>query len=167
MDFFKELKPYMADDSSLTAINVDNVLAGQLNLSDFDTVVIADDALLPGYREEGYEGSQGMADLPATSYTAADRDAVAAALRSFAEAGGNVVLTDDGLRALAWMGIVPEGAVRRGAEYAAAVAFTADAGETDTYGDPLAAGVNLPGSAENTNNRRQISEPLPTGYEID
>src|SRR5688500_3444393 len=159
MDFFKELKPYMADDSSLTAINVDNVLAGQLNLSDFDTVVIADDALLPGYREEGYEGSQGMRDLPPTNYTAADRDQIATTLRSFVEAGGNLVLTDDGLRALSWMGIVPADAVQRGLEYAAAVAFTTDGGKTQTYDDPLAQGVNMPGSAENTNNRRQVSEP--------
>ena len=167
MDFFSELKPYMADDSTLTGLNVDNVLAGQRNLSDFDTVVIADDALLPGYREEGYQGTQGMADLPETKYTAADRDKVAAALRSFVEAGGNLVLTDDGLRALEWMGLVPSGAVKRGMEYAAAVAFTTNGGTNDTYGDPLAAGVNKPGSAENTNNRKQIAEPLPTGYEID
>ena len=50
--------------------------------------------------------------------------------------------------------------------YAGAVAFTADAKETNTYEDPLSAGVRQPGSAENTNHRRQIAEPLPTGYSI-
>ena len=167
MDFFSELKPHMSSDSSLTAINVDNVLAGTRKLSDFDTVVIADDALLPGYRAEGEPApTRGLADLPPTNYSAADRDKVAAALRSFVEAGGNLVLTDDGFRALSWMGIVPNAAVRRANVYAGAVAFTADAKATNTYGDPLAKGVKQPGSAENTNNRRQIAEPLPTGYAL-
>ena len=167
MDFFSELKPYMGKGSSLSAINVDNVLSGQRNLRDFDTVVIADDALLPGYHEEGEpEPTRGAADLPATSYTAADRDKVAAALNEFVRSGGNLVLTDDGFRALSWMGIVDKAAVRRNKVYAGAVAFTADAKTTNTYGDPLAAGVKQPGSAENTNHQRQVSEPLPTGYSI-
>ena len=167
MDFFTELEPHMAPGSTLTGLNVDNVLAGQRSLGDFDTIVIADDALLPGYREEGDpEPTAGQLDLPPTNYTAADRDAIAAALKSFVEAGGNLVLTDDGFRALSWMGIVPAEAVRRDEVYAGAVAFTADAKETNTYDDPLAAGVNQPGSAENTNHQRQVAEPLPTGYSI-
>ena len=166
MDFFSELKPHMAPGSSLTAISVDNVLAGKRYLNDFDTLVVADDALLPGYREEGETPTRGLLDLPPTRYTAADRDKIAAKLRWFVSRGGNLVLTDDGLRALKWMGIVPAEAVRMNKVYAGAVAFTADAKATNTYGDPLAAGVKQPGSAENTNHRRQIAEPLPTGYSI-
>ena len=166
MDFFRELKPYMAPDSSLTAITADNVLAGTRRLNDFDTLVVTDDALLPGYREEGETPGRGLLDLPPTKYTAAQRDSIAAKLKSFVASGGNLVLTDDGLRALGWMGIVPGDAVRMNKVYAGAVAFTADAKATSTYGDPLAAGVKQPGAAENTNNRRQVAEPLPTGYSI-
>jgi hypothetical protein len=166
MDFFSELKPHMADGSTLTAVNVDNVLAGLRDLSDFDTVVIADDAALPGYREAGDMTNQGALDLPPTSYTAADRNALAAALNDFVDRGGNLVLTDDGLRVLKWMGVVDDGAVRRNTVYAGAVAFTADAKATNTYDDPLAAGANQPGSAENTNHRRQVSEPIPVGYSL-
>ena len=167
MDFFSELDPHLSDDSSLTAINVDNVLSGGRDLSDFDTVVIADDALLPGYRAAGEPApGRGLADLPPTDYDDADRDAIAAKLKAFVERGGNLVLTDDGLRALSWMGIVPPAAVRRGSEYAIAVAFTTDGGTNDTYGDPLSKGVKQPGAAENTNNRRQIAEPLPTGFAL-
>ncbi len=166
MDFFSELKPHMAPGSTLTALDVENVLSGKRRLRAFDTVVIADDALLPGYHEEGETPTRGQLDLPATDYTAADRDAIAAKLKAFVNNGGNLVLTDDGFRTLAWMGIVPREAVRMNKVYAGAVAFTADAKKTNTYGDPLAAGVRQPGSAENTNHRRQISEPLPTGYSI-
>ena len=166
MDFFKELKPYMAPGSTLTGITVDNVLNRTRRLKDFDTLVVADDALLPGYREEGETPTQGLLDLPATRYNATHRDRIARRLKAFVNAGGNLVLTDDGFRALKWMGIVPPEAVRMNKVYAGAVAFTADAKATNTYGDPLAAGVRQPGSAENTNNRRQISEPLPTGYSI-
>ena len=166
MDFFTELRPHMAEGSTLTRILADNVLAGTRDLSDFDTVVVADDALLPGYHEEGETPTQGQLDLPPTGYTAADRDAIAAKLKAFVEDGGNLVLTDDGFRALTWMGIVPPEAVRMNKVYAGAVAFTADAKATNTYDDPLAAGVKQPGSAENTNHQRQVSEPLPTGYSI-
>jgi hypothetical protein len=166
MDFFAELKPHMAPGSTLTALNVDNVLSGQRRLHDFDTVVIADDALLPGFHEEREKPTRGPLDLPKTNYTAAHRDAVAANLKAFVNGGGNLVLTDDGLRALTWMGIVPPEAVRMNKVYAGAVAFTADAKKTNTYDDALAAGVRQPGSAENTNHRRQIAEPLPTGYSI-
>jgi hypothetical protein len=167
MDFFSQLKPYMAKGSSLTALDPRNVLSGTRNLRDFDTVVIADDALLPGYRDEGDPApTRGQADLPATSYTAADRDKVAAALKSFVQSGGNLVLTDDGFRALSWMGIVDKAAVRRDKVYAGAVAFTTDAKATNTYADPLSKGVRQPGSAENVNHQRQVAEPLPAGYSI-
>jgi hypothetical protein len=128
--------------------------------------MITDDALLPGYYEEGDTPSRGLLDLPETDYTTAQRDAIAARLKTFVTNGGNLVLTDDGLRALKWMGVVPPEAVRMNKVYAGAVAFTADAKATNTYEDPLAEGVRQPGSAENTNHRRQVAEPLPTGYSI-
>jgi Zinc carboxypeptidase len=166
MEFFKDLDPFMGPNSSLTAVSVDRVLSGERSLADFDTIVIADDALLPGYREANDGVHQGALDLPATSYTAADKDAIAAKLRAFVHAGGNLSLSDDALRALDWMGIVPPGAVQDQDVYAGSVSFTTDASATDTYADPLSAGIDRPGSAEGLNNRRQTVEPIPLGYEL-
>ncbi len=166
MDFFDELKPFMGENATLTAVDVDRVLSGERALADFDTIVITDDALLPGYRDEGDFAHQGVLDLPATAYTSADRDAIAAALRTFAKAGGNVVLSDDALRAVEWMGLVPDGAVGRQGVYAGNVSFTTDASSTTTYGDPLAAGIDRPGAAEGVNSRRQTVEPIPIGYDL-
>ena len=166
MDFFTELEPHMAPGSTLTALTTDSVLSGRRHLRDYDTVVVADGTVLPGYYEEGDTPTRGLLDLTPTGWTAAHRDRIAAQLKSFVEGGGNLVLTDDGFRALKWMGLVPGEAVRMRKVYAGAVAFTADAKATNTYEDPLAAGVKQPGSAENTNHQRQVSEPLPTGYSI-
>jgi hypothetical protein len=88
------------------------------------------------------------------------------ALREFVSSGGNLVLSDDALRAVKWMNIVPHTAVRRRGVYAGSVSFTTDAGETDTYGDELATGIDRPGAAEGVNNRRQMVEPVPLGYEL-
>jgi hypothetical protein len=162
MDFFAELTPFIGEGSSLTAVDVDRVLAGERDLADFDTLVVVDDALLPGYRESGGQAAQGALDLPDTSYTAADRDAIAGALDGFVEGGGNLVLSDDGLRALEWMGVVPGGAVGRRGVYAGHVNFTTALG----YDDPLAEGLNRPGAAEGRQQRRQIVEPVPIGFAL-
>ena len=166
MDFFPELEPFIAEEGSLTAVDVNRVLGGERDLADFDTVVIADDTLLPGYREDDSTAHQGALDLPRTTYTAADRDAVATELNEFVAGGGNLVLTDDGLRALEWMGIVPDGAVGRSGVYAGHVAFTTDGGSNETYDDPLAAGIDRPGAAEGVMHRRQMVEPVPLGFEL-
>jgi hypothetical protein len=97
--------------------------------------------------------------------TAAERDAWGAKLRSFAERGGNLVLTDGGLRNLAHMGVVGRGFVNDFAVYAGYVAFTRD-GSNDTYADPLAQNVNQPGAAEGPGFRHQTYEPVPIGYAI-
>ena len=166
MEFFRELEPFVAEGSSLTAVDVDRVLSGARDLDDFDTIVIADDALLPGYREDPATASQGVLDLPPTRYTAQDRDALAGALQAFVQAGGNLVLSDDALRALEWMDVVPAGSVDRRGVYAGHVSFTTDGGDTDTYDHPLAAGIDQPGSAEGVGNRRQVVEPIPLGYNL-
>jgi hypothetical protein len=165
MEFFEELEPFVADSGSLTAVDVDRVLIGERDLADFDTVVIADDALLPGYREDD-TAHQGALDLPPTTYTPADRDAIAARLNDFVAAGGNLVLSDDALRAVEWMGVVADGAVGRSGVYAGHVAFTTDGGSNETYDDPLAAGIDRAGAAEGVMHRRQVVEPVPLGYEV-
>ena len=166
MDFFRDLEPFIGDGGSLTAVDVNRVLGGERDLADFDTLVIADDTLLPGYREDESAAHQGVLDLPATGYTAAHRDAIAAELNSFVAGGGNLVLSDDGLRALEWMGVVADGAVGRSGVYAGHVAFTTDGGGNDTYSDPLATGIKRPGAAEGVMRRRQMVEPVPLGYEL-
>jgi hypothetical protein len=101
----------------------------------------------------------------ASSRTDAERDAWGAALRGYAERGGNLVLTDGAARALAWMGIIGRGFVNDFSVYAGYISFTRD-GATDTYGDPLAQNVNQPGAAEGPGFRHQTYEPVPIGYAI-
>lgn len=163
MDFFTALQPFIAEGGSLTPVSVDDVLAGTRNLDNFDTVIAVDDAFLPGYEPT----SATKESLPPTNRSRLDRDALAEAVRGFAERGGNVVLTDDSLRALEWMRLVPEASTEQIGVYAGHVAFTADDGETTTYEDPLAANILRPGAAEGTNHRRQITEPVPIGYRVE
>ena len=97
--------------------------------------------------------------------TTAERDAWGAKLRSFAESGGNLVLTDGALANLAHMGVVDRRFVNDFSVYAGYIGFTRD-GSTDTYGDPLAQNVNQPGAAEGPGFRHQTYEPVPIGYAI-
>jgi hypothetical protein len=103
--------------------------------------------------------------VPPSQRTAAERDAWGAKLRSYAERGGNLVLTDGALRNLAYMGLVGRGFVNDFAVYAGYIAFTRD-GSTDSYGDPLSHNVNQPGAAEGPGFRHQTYEPVPIGYPI-
>jgi hypothetical protein len=161
MDFFRDLAPF-ADDGQLVGVSVDDVLAGTVDLATFDTLVAVDEAFLPGYQPT----SSTKQALPATGYNDADRDALAQRVRAFAEGGGNVVLTDDSLRALEWMGLLGAGAVKSKGVYAGHVAFTTDGGSNDTYDDPLAAQIEQPGAAEGVGRRKQITEPVPLGYRL-
>ncbi|MFP5219386.1 MAG: M14 family zinc carboxypeptidase [Actinomycetes bacterium] len=140
LDFFEELAPF-AGDGKLTPVPAAEVAGGR-DLSSFDTVVAVDRTL--------------------------SDPAVARRLKTFAEQGGNVVLTDDALSGLADMGLVPEEAITVEDVYAGSVSFQADAGGSsdDTYEDPLAAGVHPAGSAEGPRHRKQTTEPVPIGYAI-
>jgi hypothetical protein len=162
MDFFSELEPFLGDGTTLTGLDVDKVLRGERDLADFDTLVVVDDTLLPGSAAAEGRADRGASDLPPTTYTEADKARIAAALNAFVEGGGNLVLSDDGLRALEWMGVVPAGAVSRGGVYAGHVNFTTARG----YDDPLAEGLNRPGAAEGRQRRRQVVEPVPLGFAL-
>ena len=63
------------------------------------------------------------------------------------------------------MGIVGRSLINNFSVYAGFIGFTRD-GQTDTYGDPLAASVNQPGAAEGPQHRHQTYEPVPLGYAI-
>jgi hypothetical protein len=158
MDFFTELEPWLAEGTTLTAVSVDEVLADPARLSSFDTVIAVDGALLPGYTE--MPAGRGLMDLPPTRYTAADARTIGQRLREFAETGGNVVLTDDALQGLTWMGLTDASEVSRRTTYAGHAVFSGG------YDHPIAQGANQPGSAEGAGGRRQVVEPLPLGYAI-
>ena len=108
-------------------------------------------------------------DTRPSGKTETDRDRMAAKVRDFVSQGGNLVLTDNSLQALQWMGLVPGGAVNRQSVYAGHVLFqyADEAGTVVTYDDPLAANVNQPGAAEGENHRHQVTEPIPIGYAIE
>ena len=161
MDFFRDLRPF-AGSSKLLPLSVDDVLAGSVDVAQFDTIIATDDAFLPGYQPT----SPTKGKLNPTRYTDADRDAMAQKMRAFADGGGNLVLTDDSVRALEWMGITPAGSVTKEGTYVGHVAFTTDGGTNTTYNDPLAKNMNPSGSSEGPGRRKQIVEPVPLGYNL-
>ncbi len=140
LDFFRDLQPF-AGEGQMVPASVEDISSGRVDLHDLDSLVVADGSLVP---DEG----------------------LMAALRAFVEGGGNLVLTDDGVRALELLDVVPDGAVAMQRVYAGHVEFSTDAGATDTYAHPLAADVDQPGAAEGPGHRHQMSEPVPTGFAI-
>jgi hypothetical protein len=189
LDFFEDLQPF-AGASKLQPAPLDDVIDGTVDLDGYDTLVIADGAYLPGFlpppdepeAEDDDDGAPidaedligdvraqaatGAAVPLGGAFTDADEEALLDALRAFVEGGGNLVLTDDGLRVLERLGVVPEGSVTKATVYAGFVEFSTDDGATDTYADPLAANVDQPGAAEGPGHRHQMSEPVPTGWKI-
>ena len=184
-DFFTELKPFIPADANLVAVDPRNVINGTRDLADFDSVVAIDDAFLPGWLDEvgmleeaaarsgggnirddlRVPNESGKNDLGDFGFTQADLDAMAEAVDDFVRGGGNLVLTDDSLRALEWLEYTEDGSVHTKDTYANHVAFNVDG--ADTYDDPLAEGIDRPGAAEGSNSRRQTSEPVPIGYCVD
>lgn len=186
-DLFTELRPFVGD-GNLVLVDPRSVLDGSRDLADFDTVVAIDDAFLPGYvdevgvaeepptrvdgsahanfREDGLAPDEsGKNDLGSMGFTADDLATMTDAVDAFVRAGGNLVLTDDSIRAAEWLGYVDAGSVRMREVYAGHVSFTVDGALT--YDHPLAAGIDQPGAAEGSNRRRQVTEPVPIGYCVD
>jgi hypothetical protein len=97
--------------------------------------------------------------------TEAQKAAWAAKLKTYAERGGNLVLTDGAVRDLAYMGLFPRSVIANFSVYAGFIGFTRD-GNGDTYSDPLAADINQPGAAEGGQHRHQTYEPVPLGFAI-
>ncbi|MEY2467375.1 MAG: hypothetical protein QOF21_73, partial [Actinomycetota bacterium] len=111
-----------------------------------------------------------LADDPAPGVAAADRAAWFAALKNYVNNGGNLVLTDRGLDALADLGVVPSTALIHGVEYGGWISFT-DADNRLTFGThPLTARLDLPGAATGSDStldhRRQTYDPGGVGYRI-
>lgn len=163
MDFFTDLNKYISgQENKITAITPGAVMNFPETLAQYDTIVIADEAL-PSYDTNGNP----------VAVTDAKRQAYFDNLRKWAEAGGNLVLTDRALKAAAEFGIVPAGAVKtsqpsgRGAVPRVNFSLGGSRGNlcTPETTDPLARSVCLPGSAGG--NARQVMEPVPIGYTPD
>ena len=144
IDFFTELKPFVASPDQLTAVSPEQVRSGAVDLAKFDTLVAADKTAIQTDRT------------------------IAAKAKAFVAQGGNLVLTDGALTSLEMMGVVPSGSVSEDRVYAGHVEFERlFEGELEvTYEDPLAANVNQPGAAEGANHRHQVTEPVPTGFSL-
>ena len=160
MDFFDDLNKYIPDGADdAEGVTVQQVIANPAALDRFDSLVVVNTigrrAFLTG--QLGLTGSQA--------------DAYFAALRGYAERGGNLVLTDGSLSALGDMGVVPASQVRDG------IASTTVDGQAASYEfnvpgrgnvcniDPLLVEVCLPGTAGGT--QRVAVEPTPLGYPPD
>jgi len=114
------------------------------------------------------------APTPASRYTSRDFSKYAGAIANFAAGGGNVVLTDQAMTALPFLGTgIQAEDVRGGFFYAGWMDF--DDGQGPTYDrHHLATAVNKEGTAEgNANvdgqtfdNRHQTYEPIPLGYYV-
>ena len=108
-------------------------------------------------------------DPPPSEFTTEQKDRWTAALRSFVEGGGNLVLTDGALKALP--DIVPDGKipgekVQRQRVYVGQSAFAFAAAGPSTANDVLLRETSPPGARNNTGFRRQMYEPTPLGFAI-
>jgi len=91
MQFFEDLNRYA--DRPLASVRVPGVLAGDIDLSGFDTIILANDAAPEAAAEVA-------PDAPRLSSDDAGVQAWFTALRAWVEKGGNLVLTDAALTAL-------------------------------------------------------------------
>ncbi len=112
MRFFEHLNRYATKD--LTPVRVPDVVSGVVDLDRFDSVVLADDAMPEGADETDWY----------------------AALKTWVEKGGNLVVTDAAARALGALGVIQsgEGVVRMDKRYVGFVDVT-------NRTDPLTSGL--------------------------
>jgi putative cell wall-binding protein len=168
-DFFDDMNDHVLDGFGFTPVTAENVRSGAANLSQYDSFILADEAL-------------------PTAFSEAQLAEYAAQLQAFVEGGGNLVLTDAALQLLRRITIDGErpfdGEREQEGEdsdgnplppvpfvsdletYAGHVLF--NDGDGPTYAEyDLAKEVNQAGTAEGSGNRRQTSEPVPVGYSIE
>lgn len=137
-------------DSSVRAISPAAILKSTAALRGVPVYVLADDA--------------------APGVAVGDRPRWFAALKSYVEKGGTLVLTDSALSALADLGVVPPSALRAGVEYGGWISFTDLNGESTFATSPLAASLDRPGASSGEGAgltlRRQTYDPGAVGYPI-
>jgi len=155
LEFFEELNRFLAPRNRFEPAKAGSIIEDAHALDGIDVLVLADDAL-PGWNEA----------TPARSArTKAEHDTYYDRLRSFARAGGTIVLTDSALRALADLTGKDALAASRTLAFAGYVGF--NDGEGTTYDDPLAEGIDVEGAAEGSGNRHQTYEPVPLGFAVE
>jgi PKD repeat protein len=146
-DFFADLNEHIAGKrDKLNPVDPATVLAGEQSLSDFDTIALADDPL-PG------------------DHTESERSEWFAKLRSWVEAGGNLVLTDGALKALPQLTTLPASQVTASTVYVGQVSFLSNQ-QSVLDANSLTRGVFQDGARFNSGNRRQTFEPTPLGFAI-
>jgi putative cell wall-binding protein len=164
IDFFTDLNEHTLEGFGFEALTVEQVLDASFDLSQFDSIVLAD-RFMPGWH------AQGVTDEGRLRFSDAERDSYLARLAEFAGAGGNLVLTDGAFQALRFLptlqgdGALFPDAVHEAVVYAGHVHFNDGDGPTYATQD-LAKEINQPGAAEGENNRHQTAEPVPVGYSI-
>lgn len=158
MDFFTDLNRYIPEGRKLEPISVAKVVNHPELLGVYDTIVVANNIGSRSWLVEELALSQEQAD------------AYFAGLRSFADSGGNLTLTDAALQALPELGVVNASSVQRRFGLTGNYVFRNGIGQI-TYEHPqvypLAAGVMKPGAAEQLRGQRQAVEPTPLGYSPD
>jgi hypothetical protein len=160
MDFFADLNKYIVDPAKLPeGLSIAQIVANPKLLDAYDSLVVIN---MIGRRSFLIDG---------LGLTGSQADAYYAALRGYAERGGNLVLTDASLTALGDMGVVPAAEIRDG------LASTTSRGQAASYQfnvpgrgdvcnvDALLLEVCLPGTAGGT--QRVAVEPTPLGYPPD
>ena len=157
MDFFRDLNTYIQDPAmKAEGVTVPDILADPAALDRFDSLVVVNDPF-PAYADQ---------DGTPLNVTPQDEAAYYAALKGFAERGGNLILTDGALRALPPMGVVADPAdIRTSKTLAGRYNFSVSGRGNTCNNDPLTLNVCLPGTAGG--NSRQAVEPTPLGYSPD
>ncbi|MGH2760280.1 MAG: M14 family zinc carboxypeptidase, partial [Actinomycetota bacterium] len=150
MDFFTDLNRYIPKASERAeAVPIDTVIANPRSLSKYDSLVVLNNVGRPSY----VRSKLGLSADEAKRYFAG--------LRSYASAGGNLVLTDSALGGLPELGIGKASDVKaRQVLEAGRFEFEQQCNKT-----PLTKKVCLPGTAGGTS--RQAAEPTPLGYSPD
>jgi hypothetical protein len=149
MDFFTDLNKYIRDPSKrLEAVSIDRVLNSPDSLREYDSLVVVNNVGQSSYLQK----TLGMSAAEAKRYFAG--------LKSYASAGGNLVLTDAALRALPELGLVKAADVRGRRVLAGRYEFGDRCNKTK-----LTTRVCLAGTAGGSS--RQAVEPTPLGYSPD
>jgi hypothetical protein len=104
MQYYRDLAPYVDAGSDLVPVSSADVSTGTA-LEGLDTLVVTDRHLPRYLAEDG-------------TFAEPDHSAFWAAVRTFAEQGGNVVLTDRAVQGVVDLGIVGDGAVLGLKQYA-------------------------------------------------
>lgn len=159
MDFFTELNEYVPVGERVAPVDPKIVARSLFALRQFDSIVLVNELGSRTYLRDEI----GLTDDEVTRFY--DN------LEEFVRSGGNLVLTDKAVDALAQIGLVPQSAIAHGT-FAPAPSFNFDVPNNGlTYKQPdafpLAAGLDLPGAAERTTGQRQGVEPTPLGYTPD